>query len=301
MLEIPLIRLITAPLVGGVIGYITNSLAIRMLFRPHYEKRIFGKRIPFTPGIIPKEKGRIASSIGKTISENLMNKEVLEKNLLSDEMTGKLGNAIDGFFAKQKVNEETLREFLTHYISEQELDAIALNTKMELTDNIYHKLADSNLGDKIAVRAVDYVIDNIGVVIIPMVVRLLRESVQQRIATAINDLFRENSKEIVSNLISNETDNLVSCKLSRLLDGKEEQLAKIKEMVLSLYRIMIKEQLPKILDAVDISRIVEERINAMPVEEAEKLIMQVMKKELRAIVWLGAVLGMLMGVINVWL
>ena len=156
------------------------------------------------------------------------------------------------------------------------------------------------MGDKIAVRAVDYVIDNIGVVIIPMVVSLLRESVQQRIATAINDLLQQHSKEIVSNLISNETDNLMSCKVSRLLDGKEEQLAKIKGMVLSLYRRMIKEQLPKILDAVDISRIVEERINAMPVEEAEELIMQVMKKELKAIVWLGALLGLMMGFINVW-
>ena len=63
---------------------------------------------------------------------------------------------------------------------------------------------------------------------------------------------------------------------------------------------MIKEKLSKILDAVDISRIVEERINAMPVEEAEALIMQVMKKELKAIVGLGALLGLLMGFINVW-
>lgn len=55
MLEIPIIRLVSAPIVGGVIGYITNSLAIRMLFRPHYKKRMFGKRIPFTSGIIPKD------------------------------------------------------------------------------------------------------------------------------------------------------------------------------------------------------------------------------------------------------
>ena len=48
---------------------------------------MFGQRIPFTPGIIPKEKGGIASSTGKTISENLTNKEVLEKTLLSDDMT----------------------------------------------------------------------------------------------------------------------------------------------------------------------------------------------------------------------
>ena len=77
---------IVAPIVGGIIGYITNDIAIRMLFRPHTAKYIFGMRIPFTPGIIPKEKGRIAEAIGGAISENLMNQEVLERYLLSDEI-----------------------------------------------------------------------------------------------------------------------------------------------------------------------------------------------------------------------
>ena len=77
---------IIAPLLGGVIGYITNDIAIRMLFRPHTAKYIFGIHIPFTPGIIPKEKGRIAEAVGGVISEDLMNKEVLEKYLLSEAM-----------------------------------------------------------------------------------------------------------------------------------------------------------------------------------------------------------------------
>lgn len=54
-------------LVGAFIGYITNWLAIKMLFRPHHEKRIFGIKLPFTPGLIPKEKDRIAKSVGKLL------------------------------------------------------------------------------------------------------------------------------------------------------------------------------------------------------------------------------------------
>ena len=45
------ISYLLAPLVGGVIGYITNDIAIRMLFRPHSAKYIMGIHIPFTPGI----------------------------------------------------------------------------------------------------------------------------------------------------------------------------------------------------------------------------------------------------------
>ena len=91
-----------APLLGGLIGYITNDIAIRMLFRPHKAKYLFGIHIPFTPGIIPKEKGRIAEAIGGVISENLMNNEVLEKYLLSDEMIGKVRSAVEEFISTQQ-------------------------------------------------------------------------------------------------------------------------------------------------------------------------------------------------------
>ena len=49
---------------------------------------------------------------------------------------------------------------------------------------------------------------------------------------------------------------------------------------------------------IDISKIVRERINEMDVNETEKLIFQIMDKELKAIVWLGALLGLVMGSIN---
>ncbi|MCL6616572.1 MAG: DUF445 family protein, partial [Anoxybacillus ayderensis] len=38
--------------VGALIGGMTNSLAIKMLFRPYRPMYIAGRRIPFTPGLI---------------------------------------------------------------------------------------------------------------------------------------------------------------------------------------------------------------------------------------------------------
>lgn len=74
------------PLTGGVIGYFTNWLAIKMMFRPYKAKHILGMQIPFTPGLIPKKKGRIPESIGGAIFQNLTNQGVLEHNILFDEM-----------------------------------------------------------------------------------------------------------------------------------------------------------------------------------------------------------------------
>ena len=61
------------------------------------------------------------------------------------------------------------------------------------------------------------------------------------------------------------------------------------------------EHLPRILQDIDISGIIEQRINEMDMDEAEAIILDVMKKELRAIVWLGAGLGFLLGFVNAFI
>ena len=73
------------PLVwGGVIGYLTNALAIRMLFRPLTRKYLFGIPVPLTPGIIPRRRGELARSIGRMVSRDLLSAETLRDRLGSE-------------------------------------------------------------------------------------------------------------------------------------------------------------------------------------------------------------------------
>ncbi len=67
------------PVLGAFIGYITNWLAIKMLFRPYEPKYIFGFHIPFTPGLIPKRRKEIAEAIAKTVEEHILPQEKLIK------------------------------------------------------------------------------------------------------------------------------------------------------------------------------------------------------------------------------
>jgi uncharacterized membrane protein YheB (UPF0754 family) len=65
------------PLVGAFIGYLTNMIAIKMLFRPLNPWRIFGLRVPFTPGVIPAKRQDLAVNIGEMVGEHLLtSKEV---------------------------------------------------------------------------------------------------------------------------------------------------------------------------------------------------------------------------------
>lgn len=89
-------KFIIGSLVGAVIGYITNWLAIKMLFKPHKEIRIGKFKVPFTPGLIPKEKSRIAKSVGETIGAHLLTKETIIKSLCSDDMNQQLDSWVQG-------------------------------------------------------------------------------------------------------------------------------------------------------------------------------------------------------------
>lgn len=54
--------------------------------------------------------------------------------------------------------------------------------------------------------------------------------------------------------------------------GHDEQLNQAVNATESIYRTVISEHLPRILESIDISKIVRERINEMDVKETEKLI-----------------------------
>ncbi|MEO0868119.1 MAG: DUF445 family protein [Cyanobacteria bacterium J06642_11] len=67
------------PIAGGIIGYFTNDLAIKMLFRPYRPLFLFGQQLPFTPGLIPSNQNRLAKRIADTIMGSLLTPEELQR------------------------------------------------------------------------------------------------------------------------------------------------------------------------------------------------------------------------------
>ncbi len=288
---------------GAVIGYITNDIAIRMLFRPHQAKYIMGLHVPFTPGIIPKEKARLAGAIGKAVSENLMNREVLEKSLLSDDMLTKIGNAIDEFVAVQSNNDETIEQFALHYLSSEDISAMRSDVTGGIVKMVTAKLQNSDLGSSIAHMATEHVMEKTrnslaGRLGAEMFIQPLAQPIEKILAKHINEILQNNSQQMIQDLVNKEAGELMGMTMRQLTTGRDEQVEQIKRGVFNAYRTIIIEHLPRILQDIDISGIIEQRINEMDMNEAEAIILDVMKKELRAIVWLGALLGCIMGTLT---
>jgi uncharacterized membrane protein YheB (UPF0754 family) len=265
-----------------------------------------GVHIPFTPGIIPKEKSRIAGAIGKAVSENLMNREVLEKSLLSDEMMSKIADAIDEFVSTQSKNEETIEEFARHYLTADDITAMRNNVTEGIVKMVTGKLQDSRLGESIARMATQHVMEKTrksiaGKLGADMLLQPVAQLVEGILAKHINEILHNNSQPMVEGLVVEQSSQLMSMTMRDLMMGHDEQVLQIKSGILNAYRVIITEHLPRILQDIDISGIIEQRINEMEMAEAEAIILDVMKKELRAIVWLGALLGSIMGTVTSFL
>ena len=69
---------VAPPVAGAIIGYFTNDIALKMLFRP-YKPIYLGKRqLPFTPGLIPRNQERLAKRIADTIMGSLLTPDELQ-------------------------------------------------------------------------------------------------------------------------------------------------------------------------------------------------------------------------------
>lgn len=300
------LQFLVPPVLGGVIGYITNDLAIKMLFRPHKPKLLFGWQLPFTPGLIPKEKSRIAVSIAGAVSENLMNKEVLAKHLSSDEMIAKITDSIDGFFATQKENKESLREFLAHYLGDDEIDSAIKNLSDTASAQVSDKLGDTKLANEISEQVVEHIKEKgLGDLVPAMfagpIMSLIGDGVKVYLAKNINEMLRDKGPAMVKDFIGVAITDFSAMPVQSLLNGKDAQIESFKRSLIFSYKKLIDEHLPQILGKIDISKIISERINEMDTIEMENLILGLMKKELSHIVWIGAALGALIGCLNIFM
>ena len=75
----------------------------------------------------------------------------------------------------------------------------------------------------------------------------------------------------------------------------------LRQTAVSLYRRVIDSVVGRLMANLDIAGIIEEKVNAMDVDSLEIMVLTVMKKELDTIVNLGALVGAVLGILNMFL
>lgn len=108
---------------AGVIGLVTNIIAISMLFRPYKTLYIGKKKVPLTPGLIPKRQKEIAEHLGKVVMNHLLTADGLEHKLTNPEFQQEVSNwAKESIHKWLQTEERSIAALVQEYDSSIELE-----------------------------------------------------------------------------------------------------------------------------------------------------------------------------------
>ena len=202
---------ITGPIIGGVIGYFTNYIAVKMLFYPRNEVRLFGRVLPFTPGAIPKGRTRLASAVGHAVSDSLLTKSDIEAMLLSDEVKEHVTGAVMKHLTAG-VGEEI--RLLTD-ISEEEY----IEKRSRLSEAVSREIVDSvDLGSIMEEFGLEYLKERIhSRTLGKLIPDDSIESIAMSVAKGMQSVVDEKGTDYVKAIVDKKLESVDTCSIEQLL------------------------------------------------------------------------------------
>ena len=141
------------PLIGAAIGYITNAIAITMLFRPHREKRFLSIKLPMTPGIIPKQRYELSESVGRMVSRELLTEDAVRKQIRSKSFLKSVDHSIKAFL--DLVIETPIAELKSQFIKSR----LKIRTENEISKSFLPELLGNFINSKGFLNLMDNLLD----------------------------------------------------------------------------------------------------------------------------------------------
>lgn len=249
--------------ISGLIGFLTNWIAITMLFKPSQKRPILGY------GLIPAQKERIAWRLAQAVSEDLINPEIIKKKIHESQVIARYREEstryIKGIIDDPSFREE-LKEWVVQYVDEMIADqeiraAIAEKILLQIED----ALEDKSI-EKVALKAYSFI---------------RGQEMQEIIEESLIRL----PSSVESGL--DKLDDL----LDRLPGTIEKHSDTIENIVTSL--------LYKLINQLDVHALVEDNLKQYDEQKLSNIIRGATNEQLRYIQYLGAVLGTVGGFI-IW-
>ena len=139
-------------------------LAIRMLFRPYEAKYMFGRRLPFTPGVIPRRREEASVKMGEIVTRHLLTPDAFIEKIKSRETQNFIMLFIDRQIETIESEKLTLRYFLER-INEGLSDKVVEGFNAQLSEKVAsegERLYQQEIGGLIPGDAMATLDDKIG-------------------------------------------------------------------------------------------------------------------------------------------
>ncbi len=249
--------------ISGLIGFLTNWLAIKMLFRPTHRRPILGQ------GLIPAQKERIAFRLAKAVSEDLINPEIIKKKIHESQAIAKYREKATDYI-RTIIDDPSFRgdlkglvvEYVDEMIADPEVRATLAQTVIKQIEGAI----EQNSFERVALKAYSF---------------LKGQEMQDLVEEALIKVPIGVEKGLE--------------KLDKFLDDLPDKIDKhsgtIEDVVTSL--------LYKLINQLDVHALVEDNLRQYDEKRLEILIKNASNDQLQYIQYLGAVLGTLGGFV-IW-
>ncbi len=288
-----ILHYISGPIIGAIIGAFTNYIAIKMLFRPLKPVKIGKFTLPFTPGVIPRHQEALADALSNTVYENFFTNSDIEGIFMTDEMTDSFSDGI--YRLLEGIDLSSVGEGLSE------------ESKLKVKEAIYKKIHEMIMNTDIS-----GIVSNETEKIIRTKVKgglvssiILSDEITGRIASyagrQVQDYIRENDVEILYPILENQSAELKKMNLADLAaqTGIDREL--IMETIKKGYRSFMGETKQKIAETFHIKEFIREKIMELDPGEIERLVNNAIKREMNYLVYLGALLGFIIGIVNIFI
>lgn len=293
------------PIVGAIIGYCTNYIAVKMLFHPHKPWKIGKFRVPFTPGIVPQRQGALAKAIGDAVGNYLFTGDDLKTLFLTEQTKERaVDMAMDALdlslvFEASDKPLPTANELGLTYFKEEQWETAKQSLTNFLTDRISDSVDQMDLGKIIAEQAAAVAVEKKSA--LGLLSMFINENTVQtflpQISEKINEYIKANGRDMIANAVKTQINGYSERPLHDLMVYTSEE--QIRDLIGAIYEKLMSGIGERFKDMLDISSAVEKRVAEMSVKDMEALCMKVMKRELNTIVNLGALIGFVLGVFNI--
>ncbi|MBO3062147.1 DUF445 domain-containing protein [Mammaliicoccus fleurettii] len=197
-----ILTIISMMVIGAIIGGFTNFIAIKMLFHPYHEKRLFGYKLPFTPGLIPKRRNELSEKVGEMVTKHLLTPEVFKEKLVNPSTQHVLEDTIKVQFDTLKKKKYTIQHFVDRidYPVEEKINNTLNTTIQQKVDKYYETHKNEQLQSLIPVEIFEQLSQQVNRVTPEILTKideyLSSEKGEQDIHSMVEEFFEQKGKMV---------------------------------------------------------------------------------------------------------
>lgn len=288
-----ILHYISGPVIGAVIGAFTNFIAIKMLFRPLKAVKIGRFTLPFTPGVIPRHQAQLADALADTVVRNFFSNSDIEGIFMSEEMSRRFSEGILERLSALKLSELS--------------DGLSEDTKQKIREAAYEKfhlmLQNSDLSGLVAGETEKIIRTKVRGGFVSSL--LLNDEVTKRLSSYVGKEVEEyvlkNDLELLHPILVRQSGELKGKSLSELMTeaGMEKETAL--ELIRKGYLSFMEQAKEEIAESFHIRQFIHDKIMELNPAEIEQIVNAAIKREMNYLVYLGGLLGFIIGIINIFI